>query len=86
VNAVAFVTDGILWGAGDYRYMRNGMLAASTTCGAALFFLDVDAPDLLVTLNLVIVVWIAIRSLVGLLRVWPGVGASRLRANPGPRD
>ncbi|MBW2314021.1 MAG: MATE family efflux transporter [Deltaproteobacteria bacterium] len=79
LNAVAFVTDGILWGAGDYRYMRNGMIAASGICGVLLLRLDVTRPDVLVTLNLVIVAWIAIRSIVGLLRVWPGVGASRLR-------
>jgi len=78
LNAVAFVTDGILWGAGDYRYMRNGMLAASGAGGAALLALDVSAPDVLVSINLVIVGWIVIRSTVGLARVWPGVGASRL--------
>ncbi|HKJ25788.1 MAG TPA: MATE family efflux transporter [Myxococcota bacterium] len=80
LNAVAFVTDGILWGAGDYRYMRNGMVLASGTCGAAMLALDVEASDVLLRINLVIVAWIAIRSAVGLVRIWPGVGASRLRA------
>ena len=69
LNAVAFVTDGILWGAGDYRYMRNGMIAASGTCGIVLLLLDVERPDVLVEINLVIVVWIAIRSAVGLARI-----------------
>jgi MATE family multidrug resistance protein len=79
VNAVAFVTDGILWGAGDYRYLRNGMIAASGTGAAALLALDVDAPDVLVSINLVIVAWVAVRATVGWLRVWPGLGASPLR-------
>ena len=69
INAVAFVTDGILWGAGDYRYMRNGMIAASGTCGIALLMLDVGRPDVLVQINLVIVAWIAIRSAIGLARI-----------------
>jgi MATE family multidrug resistance protein len=80
LNAVAFVTDGILWGAGDYRYMRNGMVAASGLAGAAMLRIEVDRPDVLVAVNVAIVAWIAIRGVVGLLRVWPGVGASPLRA------
>jgi len=40
----------------------------------------VEASDVLLRINLVIVAWIAIRSAVGLVRIWPGVGASRLRA------
>ena len=78
LNAFAFVTDGILWGAGDYRYMRNGMIAASGLGAAALLAIDVDGADVLVAVNLVIVAWIAVRSVVGLLRVWPGVGDSPL--------
>lgn len=79
LNALAFVTDGILWGAGDYRYMRNGMIAASVSGGAALLTLDVDRPDVIVIVNLVIVAWIVIRAAAGMLRVWPGLGASPLR-------
>jgi len=83
LNAVAFVTDGVLWGAGDYRYLRNGMIAASGAGGAALLALDVAAPDLLVSIQLVTVAWIAIRGGFGLVRIWPGVGASRLRLDAG---
>ena len=80
LNALAFVTDGVLWGAGDYRYMRNGMLLASLTCGAALLALDTGAEGLIVRLNAVIVAWIVIRAGVGFARIWPGFGASPLRA------
>jgi len=84
LNAVAFVTDGILWGAGDYRYMRNGMLAASGLGGAALLSLDVADPDVIVAINAVIVGWIGVRAVFGMVRVWPGVGASRLRTSHAP--
>ncbi|MCZ7668111.1 MAG: hypothetical protein M5U34_13410 [Chloroflexi bacterium] len=29
VNALAFVTDGVHWGTGDFAYLRNGMFVAS---------------------------------------------------------
>ena len=29
---LAFITDGILWGASDYRFLRNAMMLA-TVCG-----------------------------------------------------
>ncbi len=29
INAFAFATDGIHWGTGDFRYLRNAMLGAS---------------------------------------------------------
>jgi MATE family multidrug resistance protein len=82
LNALAFVTDGILWGAGDYRYMRNAMVVASVAAGLLLLSLDVTRPDVIVKVNAVIVGWIVIRAGAGLLRVWPGVGRSPLRADP----
>ena len=72
LNAVAFVSDGVLWGAGDYRYMRNAMLVASGAGGAALLALDPARPDVIVWINAVIVAWIAIRSAAGLLRMTRG--------------
>ena len=82
LNALAFVTDGILWGAGDYRYMRNGMITASGLGCVGLLAIDTGDPRAIVAINLVIVGWIAVRTLVGVLRVWPGVGASPLRVSP----
>ncbi|NNL68024.1 MAG: MATE family efflux transporter, partial [Myxococcales bacterium] len=82
LNALAFVTDGILWGAGDYRYMRNGMITASGLGCAGLLAIDVADPRAIVAINGVIVGWIVVRTGVGMLRVWPGVGASPLRLTP----
>ncbi len=76
VNAVAFVTDGILWGGGDYRYMRNGMVLATAVGAIGLVRIDVGGDDVLLLVNAVTVAWVAVRSVWGVLRVWPGVGAA----------
>jgi len=78
LNAVAFVTDGILWGAGDYRYMRNGMIAASAAGFLGLWAIDVEGEHALLLVQAATVAWIAVRSAVGLARIWPGVGRARL--------
>ncbi len=79
MNAICFVTDGIHWGTGDYRYLRNGMIAATGIGVAALWTLDLSSPDALAHIWLITGVWITIRAVFGLLRVWPGIGAAPLR-------
>ncbi len=45
--ALAFVTDGIHWGVGDFRFLRNVVILA-TECGAqGLWLLDQDGPGTL---------------------------------------
>jgi MATE family multidrug resistance protein len=79
LNALAFITDGIHWGTGDYRYLRNGMMAA-TCCGViCLFLIDIHNPGAFVQVWLVVGLWIVVRSIFGMVRIWPGVGASPLR-------
>jgi MATE family multidrug resistance protein len=75
------VTDGIHWGAGDYRFLRNAMIGA-TAAGAAILLLAVDrsAPDALTLVWLVTAGWIAVRAVFGVARIWPGIGAAPLRA------
>ncbi|MFO7633569.1 MAG: MATE family efflux transporter [Caldilinea sp.] len=78
VNALAFVTDGIHWGTGDFRYLRNAMLVA--TAAGALGLLGIEAAGI-VSLAWVWIVtdgWIAIRATLGVVRVWPGIGAAPL--------
>ena len=76
LNALSFVTDGIHWGARDYRYLRNAMLAA-TLAGAVLLGFA----------NSLAAVWgitaacIGIRAAFGVARVWPGIGRAPLRAD-----
>lgn len=73
LNSLAFLTDGAHWGTGDYRFLRNAMLVSSMAGAAGILL--VPSQDL--TLQLVWIwtsVWVGLRALFGLLRVWPGIG------------
>ena len=79
LNALAFITDGIHWGSSDYAFLRNVMTAA-TVCGwAALQLIAVDDPAAFTQVWLATGLWIAVRGLWGILRVYPGIGDSPLR-------
>lgn len=80
LNALSFVTDGIHWGAGDYRYLRNGMLLSSGLGTVVLFLIDPGSENALVRVWCVTGGWIAVRAVIGVVRIWPGVGAAPLRA------
>ena len=76
LNALAFITDGIHWGASDYGFLRNAMLMA-TICGlAALQTVAADFTGIWLATTL----WIGIRAFWGVLRVFPGIGNSPFRA------
>jgi MATE family multidrug resistance protein len=80
INAVAFVTDGIHWGTGDFAYLRNAMLIA-TCIGVGLFTqIEASQPHAFTQVWLVMVVWTVIRAGFGVVRVWPGIGNALLRA------
>jgi len=83
VNALAYATDGIHWGTGDFRFLRNVMLAATLCCGAAVFLLDETRSDAFTRLWRIVCAWIWIRAVFGVVRVWPGVGRSPLREDAG---
>jgi MATE family multidrug resistance protein len=70
LNAVAFVTDGILWGAGDYRFMRNAMLVATATGVVGLGAIDVEGEHVLLLVNVVTVAWVLVRAGAGAWRAW----------------
>ncbi len=74
LNAFAFVTDGVHWGTGDYRYLRNAMFVSTLVSSAALFALDTGSPNLLVWMGVVQTGWIVLRGILGTARIWPGVG------------
>jgi MATE family multidrug resistance protein len=79
VNALAFATDGIHWGTGDFRYLRNAIITA-TTCGAvAIYLLDETMAGALTWIWLITAFWIVIRALFGVIRIWPGLGNSPLK-------
>ena len=79
LNALSFVTDGIHWGTGDYRYLRNVMILATVTGGVALMTLPTDWSGSFVLVWWITVAWIGLRAVFGLLRIWPGIGAARLQ-------
>ena len=76
LSALAFVTDGIHWGTGDYRFLRNAMILA-TVCGLlGLQLIASDKPDAFSGVWLMTALWISIRAFWGLVRLYPGIGAS----------
>ena len=80
LNALSFVTDGIHWGTGDYRYLRNVMILSTVTGAVALLTLPTDWSGSFVLVWWITMAWIGLRALFGLLRIWPGIGAARLQA------
>jgi MATE family multidrug resistance protein len=78
INAFAFATDGIHWGTGDFRYLRNVMLGASVAGALAVCLLDTTRPDALLWLWVITGGWVTLRALFGVLRIWPGLGRNPL--------
>ncbi|MFK7846271.1 MAG: MATE family efflux transporter [Rhodothermales bacterium] len=76
LNALTFATDGIHWGTGDFRFLRNAVVTATLTGAALLYFVDLHQPDALALIWLITGIWISVRATLGMMRVWPGIGAS----------
>ena len=74
-NSLAFLTDGVHWGTGDYRYLRNAMFVSSVVGILGAWILERDQSQLF-WVWILIGIWIVLRGLFGLLRIWPGVGHS----------
>ncbi len=80
LNALAFITDGIHWGTSDYRYLRNAMMLATIAGLFGLQLVSSDSAESFSAVWLVTVCWIGIRAFWGVLRVYPGIGASPFRS------
>lgn len=78
LNSLTFATDGIHWGTGDFRYLRNVMIVATGIGAVLIFMIDVTQPGALVWVWIVTGIWSSIRTIFGVLRVWPGIGAAPL--------
>ncbi|THB81128.1 MAG: MATE family efflux transporter [Desulfobacteraceae bacterium] len=76
LNALAFGTDGIHWGTGDFRFLRNVVLLASLTSIGALALQGRFLPDTLTWIWIITGWWMSVRALFGILRIWPGLGNS----------
>lgn len=79
INALVFATDGIHWGARDYAYLRNSMLVALLAGAASLAGFALWAPSL-ASVWWATALWILLRSVFGLARIWPGWGRAPLRS------
>ena len=79
LNALAFITDGIHWGASDYRFLRNAMMMA-TFCGLlGLQLIASERAEAFSGVWLMTVLWIAVRAFWGVARLYPGIGDSPFR-------
>ena len=75
-NALAFASDGIHWGTGDFRYLRNVMIAISLLCGLFILRLNLTQVGALVWIWGITGGWVTGRAAFGVLRIWPGIGQS----------
>ncbi|NDV19771.1 MATE family efflux transporter [Pseudodesulfovibrio sp. JC047] len=79
LGSLSFATDGIHWGTGDFRYLRNAMLVACMIGGACLWMMRFFQPsNVLVFIWLVTALWTFIRAGFGIVRLWPGIGDAPL--------
>jgi len=79
INAIAFLTDGAHWGTGDYRFLRNAMLAATIVGVIGVQLINPSAPNALLLLWLTATAWASTRAIFGWLRISPGIGKSPFR-------
>jgi MATE family multidrug resistance protein len=73
INALSFGTDGIHWGTGDFRYLRNAVFVATLCGGGALSLLGATRPDAFLWVWIITAGWICIRAAFGVIRIWPGL-------------
>ena len=79
LNGLSFGTDGIHWGTGDFRYLRNAVFTAGVVASVALLLVDIHSPSALTLVWLTAVLWVSTRATLGVLRIWPGIGAAPLK-------
>ena len=78
ISALSFGTDGVHWGTGDFRYLRNAVLIATFLGVIGLLWVDETNRSALTHTWIVTAAWISVRATFGVIRIWPGVGAAPL--------
>lgn len=76
VNSLAFLTDGVHWGTGDYRFLRNAMILATLMAVGMVWQVDTAQPNALMWVWVATILWVLIRGGLGMLRIYPGIGNS----------
>jgi MATE family multidrug resistance protein len=79
ISALAFLTDGVHWGTGDYRYLRNAMIVAAIVGFGGVWLLELVGVSSLFWVWIVVGIWVVVRATLGILRIWPGIGKSAFR-------
>lgn len=74
VNALSFVTDGLHWGASEYRYLRNAMLVSSALGITGLMLVPSHTPATLSHIWWMTTCFLGCRAVLGVLRIYPGFG------------
>ena len=72
ISGLTFGTDGVHFGTGDFRFLRNVVLAALVAGGAVIVWADASAPWALNAVWWSFMVWTSLRAAFGMARVWPG--------------
>ena len=81
VSSLAFLTDGVHWGTGDYRFLRNAMIVAAVVGFGGIWLLDLIEASSLFWVWIVVGIWVTVRAAFGVLRIWPGIGKSVFRGS-----
>lgn len=72
VNALAFGTDGIHWGTADFRFLRNATTISTLVGVLVLFGWGAVFGQSIESIWMVTAIWIVLRVIFGVSRVWPG--------------
>jgi len=83
ICGASFATDGVHWGASDFAYLRDVVLLATGAGTVLLLLVDPADPGALVRVWWITFVWITVRAVLGVLRVWPGFGRAPLTVRAG---
>lgn len=78
ISGLTFGTDGVHWGTGDFRYLAIAVAAATGVGVAALAFVRPEAPGALALVWWITGGWVTVRALLGVVRIWPGLGRAPL--------
>ena len=78
ISGLTFGTDGVHFGSGDFKFLRNAVVAALVVGAILVLWADPDSPGALNFVWWSFTVWTSVRAVAGTLRIWPGFGTAPL--------
>lgn len=82
VSGLTFGTDGVHFGASDFAFLRNTVMAALLVGAVILSSGDAESPTALNAVWWSFMAWTLVRAVAGMTRVWPGFGDAPLGWKP----